>query len=108
VGYFAIRRLYGPTERFLNPDLAPAMAQSAAAKAVLGACKPDITHFCSQVPPGQGRIKACMKEHLPELSSPARKRSSKLGCGSEVARRAGRCCSGFMTITSAGARCLRT
>jgi hypothetical protein len=49
-----------------------AMAQSAAAKAVLGACKPDIARFCSQVPPGQGRIKACMKEHLPELSEPCK------------------------------------
>jgi hypothetical protein len=49
-----------------------AMAQSAAAKAVLGACKPDIAHFCGQVPPGQGRIKACMKEHLPELSEPCK------------------------------------
>jgi hypothetical protein len=49
-----------------------AMAQTAAAKAVLGACKPDIARFCSQVPPGQGRIKACMKEHLPELSEPCK------------------------------------
>jgi hypothetical protein len=49
-----------------------ATAQSAAAKAVLGACKPDIARFCSQVPPGQGRIKACMKEHLPELSEPCK------------------------------------
>jgi len=49
-----------------------AMAQSAAARAVLGACKPDIGRFCSQVPPGQGRIKACMKEHLPELSEPCK------------------------------------
>jgi Cysteine rich repeat len=31
-------------------------------------CKPDIAQFCSQVAPGQDRIKACMKEHLPELS----------------------------------------
>ena len=51
-----------------------AMAQkvSPAARAVLGACKPDIAQFCSQVPPGQGRIKACMKEHLPELSEPCK------------------------------------
>ena len=36
-----------------------AMAQkvSPAARAVLGACKPDIAHFCSQVPPGQGRTR---------------------------------------------------
>jgi len=41
-------------------------------QAVLKACKPDIARFCSQVPPGQGRIKACMKEHLPELSEPCK------------------------------------
>ncbi len=49
-----------------------AMAQSQAARAVLQACKPDIARFCSQVPPGQGRIKACMKEHLQELSEPCK------------------------------------
>jgi Cysteine rich repeat len=50
-----------------------AMAQMRpAAQAVLRACKPDIARFCSQVPPGQGRIKACMKEHLPELSEPCK------------------------------------
>ena len=42
------------------------------ARAVLQACKPDIARFCSQVPPGEGRIKACMKEHLPELSEPCK------------------------------------
>ena len=49
-----------------------AMAQSAAARAVLGACKPDIRNFCSQVAPGGGRIKACMKEPLHELSEPCK------------------------------------
>jgi hypothetical protein len=49
-----------------------AMAQSPAARAALRACKPDIAQFCSQVPPGGGRIKACMKEHLPELSEPCK------------------------------------
>jgi hypothetical protein len=49
-----------------------AMAQSSAARAALRACKPDIAQFCSQVPPGGGRIKACMKEHLPELSEPCK------------------------------------
>ena len=50
-----------------------AMAQMRpGAQAVLRACKPDIARFCSQVPPGQGRIKACMKEHLPELSEPCK------------------------------------
>ena len=42
------------------------------ARAVLQACKPDIARFCSQVPPGEGRIKACMKEHLAELSEPCK------------------------------------
>jgi hypothetical protein len=52
---------------------ASAMAQMRpGARAVLQACKPDIARFCSQVPPGQGRIKACMKEHLPELSEPCK------------------------------------
>jgi hypothetical protein len=42
------------------------------ARAVLQACKPDIARFCSQVAPGQGRIKACMKEHIHELSEPCK------------------------------------
>ena len=50
-----------------------AMAQMRpGARAVLQACKPDFARFCSQVPPGQGRIKACMKEHLQELSEPCK------------------------------------
>jgi hypothetical protein len=49
-----------------------AMAQAGAARAVAQACKPDIRQFCSQVRPGQGRIKACMKEHLQELSEPCK------------------------------------
>ncbi len=44
----------------------------AGARAVLQTCKPDIAHFCSQVPPGQGRVKACMKEHVHELSEPCK------------------------------------
>ena len=44
----------------------------AGARAVLQTCKPDIAQFCSQVPPGQGRIKACMKEHLQQLSEPCK------------------------------------
>jgi hypothetical protein len=43
-----------------------------AARQVLGACKPDIARFCRQVPPGQGRIKACMKEHVQQLSEPCK------------------------------------
>jgi hypothetical protein len=54
-------------------SISGAMAQMRpGARAVLQACKPDIAHFCSQVPPGQGRIKACMKEHIHELSEPCK------------------------------------
>lgn len=50
-----------------------AMAQMRpGARVVLQACKPDIRQFCSQVPPGQGRIKACMKDHIQELSEPCK------------------------------------
>jgi len=47
-----------------NPD----MPSPPAAHSVPTACKADIKRFCSEVPPGEGRIKACMKAHLPELS----------------------------------------
>jgi len=49
-----------------------AFAQSPAARAVLTSCKPDIARFCSAVVPGGGRIKGCMKQHLPELSEPCK------------------------------------
>lgn len=49
-------------------SISNASAQSAMAKAILAACKPDIARFCSAVIPGDGRIKGCMKQHLPELS----------------------------------------
>jgi hypothetical protein len=50
-----------------------AMAQMPpGAREAARACKPDIAHFCGNVPPGQGRIKACMKEHVRELSEPCK------------------------------------
>jgi len=50
-----------------------AMAQmSPSARMILRACKPDIARFCSQVPPGGGRIKACMKENIHQLSEPCK------------------------------------
>lgn len=49
-----------------------AHAQMGEKMEVLKACKPDIQHFCSQVTPGEGRIKQCMKEHLRELSEPCK------------------------------------
>lgn len=34
------------------------------------ACAGDIDRLCKGVPPGEGRIKACMKAHITELSAP--------------------------------------
>lgn len=52
-----------------------AMAQmNAGSRAVLMACKPDMARFCSEVPPGEGRIKACMKAHIHELSEPCKEK----------------------------------
>jgi hypothetical protein len=48
------------------------LAQRANAHPALKACKPDLERFCSKVPPGGGRIKECMKSHLPELSEPCK------------------------------------
>ena len=38
-------------------------------KQVVIACEGDIKHFCGNVQPGQGRIKACMEAHMHELSA---------------------------------------
>jgi cysteine rich repeat protein len=56
----------------LPASVALAQNPKAEAKAILEACKPDIAHFCGNVPPGEGRVKACMKSHLPELSEPCK------------------------------------
>ena len=56
----------------LSTTGATAQKMGAGARAVLQTCKPDIARFCSQVQPGQGRIKACMKEHVHELSDPCK------------------------------------
>jgi hypothetical protein len=45
-----------------------ALAVSAAEKAALAACKGDIAQFCGNVPPGGGKIKACLKQHIEEVS----------------------------------------
>jgi hypothetical protein len=51
---------------------ATAQAQAPSEHPVLTACKGDIKRFCSNVPVGEGRVKQCMKAHLPELSEPCK------------------------------------
>jgi hypothetical protein len=46
----------------------PAVAQEA--KVIAHACGGDIERLCRGVPPGEGRIKACVKAHVTELSAP--------------------------------------
>jgi hypothetical protein len=46
----------------------PGMAQDA--RQIAEACAGDIERLCAGVPPGEGRIKACMKAHITELSAP--------------------------------------
>ena len=54
------------------PAAAMPVAQPAPDNPVLTACKGDIERFCSNVPVGQGRVKACMKSHLTQLSEPCK------------------------------------
>ena len=46
----------------------PAFAQDA--PQFRRACAADIERLCAGVPPGEGRIKACMKAHIQEVTAP--------------------------------------
>ena len=39
-------------------------------QAIVRACAADVDRLCAGVPPGEGRIKACTKAHVSELSAP--------------------------------------
>jgi hypothetical protein len=51
--------------------LAPAgaMAQGAA---VRQSCGPEIQQHCAEVQPGDGRLRACVREHFPAFSEPCK------------------------------------
>jgi hypothetical protein len=42
-----------------------------------GACAADIKEKCAGVKPGEGRVSACVKEHLKEFSEPCQARLAK-------------------------------
>ena len=46
------------------------LGSSAVAQSRARACVADIKKVCADVDPGEGRIAACVKEHLNELSAP--------------------------------------
>ena len=50
--------------------LAASAANAQEQMVIAKACAADIERFCPGVPPGEGRIKACMKAHVTDLSAP--------------------------------------
>ena len=58
---------------FLMAGAASAADAPPAAGAVAAACKADVEKLCPGVTPGDGKIKACMKEHRKELSTDCKK-----------------------------------
>jgi hypothetical protein len=52
---------------------AASAADAPAGGAVAAACKADVEKLCGGVQPGDGKIKACMKEHRKELSEGCKK-----------------------------------
>ena len=45
-------------------------ASAQEARVIAQACAGDIDRLCAGVPPGEGRIKACMKAHISQVSAP--------------------------------------
>jgi len=50
--------------------LVPPVSMAQEAMTLAKACGHDIDRLCAGVPPGEGRIKACIKAHITELSAP--------------------------------------
>lgn len=47
-------------------------------KSVLGgSCVPDLEKLCPGIPPGQGRLRDCMKKHIKDVSTPCLMRLAK-------------------------------
>lgn len=62
---------------FLMAGAASAADAPAGGGAIAAACKADIEKLCPDVKPGDGKIKACIKEHRKELSSECKKELSE-------------------------------
>ena len=54
------------------PDAQEPEAPAPGARGFPVACQQDLAQFCSQVRPGGGRIKSCMRQHFGEVSSGCR------------------------------------
>ncbi len=69
-----------------------AMAQQ---RGQVGACAADIKAKCAGVQPGEGRLSACVKEHLTEFSEPCQARLAKIAA-------VGKACKEDVTKSCAG------
>ncbi len=84
------------------------MVASAAPRASGGACAADIKAKCAGVQPGEGRIVACVKEHLAEFSEPCQARLANVAavakaCAADVKQN----CAGKTRRRGAIAACIR-
>jgi Cysteine rich repeat len=61
-----------------------ALGASAQDRPARGACAADIKKFCADVERGEGRIVACIKDHLKDLSPPCQAKFAALAAGSRA------------------------
>jgi hypothetical protein len=47
-------------------------------------CAGDIKKLCAGLQPGEGRIKACIKSHMAEVSDPCRDAMSRAAAGKKI------------------------
>jgi hypothetical protein len=68
--------------------LLPSSTVSALQRGVAKACVSDVAAQCAGVQPGEGRIRACIKEHLKDLSEPCKalvlKAATAKACAADV------------------------
>jgi hypothetical protein len=76
----------------LSASLATAQQRSQA-----GACAGDIKSKCADVQPGEGRIRACVKDHITEFSEPCQARLAKVAA-------TGKACKGDVKQSCEGKR----
>ncbi|HBA59985.1 MAG TPA: hypothetical protein DCZ92_04030 [Elusimicrobia bacterium] len=88
----------------LASGFALALAAPAAAEKK-GACAEDTAKFCKDVKPGEGRVKACLKEHEKELSQACRERREK-AAENRASRRGGKETAGFGAGKKGGFTCM--
>jgi hypothetical protein len=59
---------------------------AAMAQTRTGACEPDIKKACADVKPGEGRIAACLKQHIAEVSDACKARLAEAIAAAKTCR----------------------